>query len=309
MIYVENLTKRYDTTTALDHVSFEVQKGEVVGLLGPNGAGKTTSMKILTGFLPATEGRASLAGFDVTTQSLDVRRNVGYLPEANPLYEDMEVVEFLDFIGRLRGLDAAARWQRIQEVTTLCGLREVVGKDIGHLSKGYKQRVGIAQAILHNPPILIMDEPTSWLDPNQIREIRGLINQLKQEKTLILSTHILSEVQASCDRVLIIHQGKIVADSPVQELQGLAGGGETVRVTLKTSDDPERALKTIPGVQDVSESARDNGTRSFVLSCSVGSDIREAVFQTAVNHSWTLLELHRERVNLEEIFRKLTASS
>ena len=212
MIEVSQLTKRYGPTLALDHVTFAIQPGEVVGLLGPNGAGKTTMLKLLTGYLPATEGSARVAHFDVLSQSLDVRRRIGYLPETNPLYEELAVYESLEWTARLRGLAPTVYEAAIRNVCAACGLESVVGKDIAHLSKGYRQRVGLAQALLHDPEVLILDEPTSGLDPNQQDEVHALIQTMRQKKTVLLSTHILSEASRVCDRVLIIHQGRIVAD-------------------------------------------------------------------------------------------------
>jgi ABC-2 type transport system ATP-binding protein len=212
MIEATGLSKRYGSTLALDHVTFAIQPGEVVGLLGPNGAGKTTMLKILTGYMPPTEGSARVANFDVLDQSLDVRRRIGYLPETNPLYEELAVYEALEWTARLRGMDASAYTPAIRKVIETCGLATVVGKDIAHLSKGFRQRVGLAQAILHDPEILILDEPTSGLDPNQQREVHSLVQAMRSRKTILLSTHTLSEATAVCDRVLIIHRGCIVAD-------------------------------------------------------------------------------------------------
>jgi ABC-2 type transport system ATP-binding protein len=212
MIDATQLTKRYGSTLALDHVTLAIQPGEVVGLLGPNGAGKTTMLKILTGYLPPTEGSARVANFDVVEQSLEVRRRIGYLPETNPLYEELAVYETLEWTARLRGMAPSAYTSAIRKVVNVCGLSTVVGKDIAHLSKGFRQRVGLAQAILHDPEILILDEPTSGLDPNQQDEVHALIQTMRQNKTVLLSTHILSEASRVCDRVLIIHKGKIVAD-------------------------------------------------------------------------------------------------
>jgi len=212
MIEANGLSKRYGSTLALDHVTFAIQPGEVVGLLGPNGAGKTTMLKILTGYMPPTEGSARVANFDIHDQSLDVRRRIGYLPETNPLYEELAVYESLEWTARLRGMNAAAYAPAIRKVVETCGLSTVVGKDIAHLSKGFRQRVGLAQAILHDPEILILDEPTSGLDPNQQREVHSLLQTMRSRKTILLSTHTLSEASTVCDRVLIIHQGRIVAD-------------------------------------------------------------------------------------------------
>jgi len=216
MIEISQLTKKYGTTLALDHVTVSIQPGEVVGLLGPNGAGKTTMLKMLTGYLPPTEGSARVANFDILDQSLSVRERIGYLPETNPLYEELAVYESLEWTARLRGMPRSAYTGAIRHVIGICGLGSVVGKDIAHLSKGYRQRVGLAQAILHDPEILILDEPTSGLDPNQQREVHELIHSMRSRKTILLSTHTLSEASSVCDRVLIIHRGRVVADGSPQ---------------------------------------------------------------------------------------------
>ena len=276
MIEVEQLTKRYGSTLALDHVSFVVQPGEVVGLLGPNGAGKTTMLKMLTGYLPPTEGAARVANFDILDQSLDVRRRIGYLPETNPLYEELAVYESLTWTARLRGMAPAIYEGAIQQVIQVCGLQAVVGKDIAHLSKGYRQRVGLAQAILHDPEILILDEPTSGLDPNQQLEVLQLIQTLKLKKTVLLSTHILSEAQSACDRVLIIHQGKIVADGTPDLLRERMSSGQRLVLELKSSSaGPLEMLSRIPGVQHVTIQ-KEAESRTVFLIESQGGDIREA---------------------------------
>lgn len=313
MISVQDLTKRYDTTLAVDGISFDIQAGEVVGLLGPNGAGKTTALRILTGYLPPTSGTARLAGYDIFEQSLEVRRRVGYLSETNPLYEDFAVLECLEIIAHLRGLSAAQSRQRIAEVIRLCSIEEVIGKDVTHLSKGYRQRLGLALAILHDPEILILDEPTSGLDPNQQREVRDLIQALKTRKTVLLSTHILSEAQASCDRILIIHRGRIAASGTPQELQRLSAGPQQLSVQLKGPQEAAlRALSAVPGVSRVTARGREGGGHEqddaprFLLDTEPGTDPREAVFHLAVQSRWPLLELKMETVSLEEIFRQLT---
>lgn len=307
MISVQDFTKRYDTTLAVDQISFEIQAGEVVGLLGPNGAGKTTVLRMLTGYLPPTSGTACLAGYDILDHSLEVRRRVGYLPETNPLYEEFAVLECLEMIARLRGFAPAQSRQRIEEVIRLCSLQAVVGKDVMHLSKGYRQRLGLALAILHDPEILILDEPTSGLDPNQQREVRELIQALKTRKTVLLSTHILSEAQASCDRILIIHEGKIAASGSPQELQRLSAGPPQLSVQIRG---PEQAilagLHGVPGVTRVTPRGEDGGAPRFLLEAAPGADPREAVFNLAVQFRWTLLELKMETASLEEIFRQLT---
>ncbi|MBI4424795.1 MAG: ATP-binding cassette domain-containing protein [Elusimicrobia bacterium] len=310
MIKVEELVRRYGETTAVGGISFEIPAREVVGFLGPNGAGKTTTLKVLTGYLYPTSGKVTIAGLDVSERSLDCRRSVGYLPENNPLYEEMEVVECLEWCARMRGLDASRAGRAIQSAVERCGLGAVVGKDIGQLSKGYRQRVGLAAAILHDPPILLLDEPTSGLDPNQAAEVRGLIAELRKEKTVLLSSHILSEVKASCDRVIIIHQGRIAAQGKPSELEAAGSAGQRLRLVLKAdAEDPniERALQGLPGVASVARERADGELAFLVAGQAEAGDLRSAVFGLAAERRWPLLELFREGASLEEVFRRLTA--
>src|SRR5215813_3560197 len=256
MISIEGLSKSYGTTQALRGVSFEVPRGQVVGFLGPNGAGKTTAMRILAGYALPTAGSAKVAGIDVVLNSLASRRMIGYLPENNPLYEEMMVLDFLRFVAQVRGVAAAEQGPRIKNAVEQCGLKTVISRDIGQLSKGFRQRVGLAQAILHDPDLLIFDEPTSGLDPNQIAEIRHLIKELGREKTVILSTHILSEVQSTCDRVLIINEGKLVADDSPERLASAEGGTITVVLASRAgaalqAADVRNILERVPGVSGV----------------------------------------------------------
>src|SRR5208283_3370785 len=236
MITVKDLTKRYAHNTAVDHISFEVQKGQIVGFLGPNGAGKTTTMRILTCFLPPSEGTATVAGFDVLEQPMEVKKRIGYLPESPPLYPEMEVSEYLKFVGQLKGMSGSALKSRINEVADRCAIADVKSKLIGKLSKGYRQRVGLAQAIIHNPEVLILDEPTAGLDPLQINETRDLIKSLAGDHTIILSTHILPEVEQTCQQVVIINKGKLVATDSVENLQHRAGGADSVLVEVEGRD-------------------------------------------------------------------------
>src|SRR5271165_5881244 len=255
MITVQGLTKRYARTIAVDHISFEVQKGQIVGFLGPNGAGKTTTMRMLTCFLPPTEGTAIVAGFDVLEQPLEVKKRIGYLPESPPVYPEMEVVEYLQFVGQLKGMGGAALKRRVDEVAERCSIADVRTKLIGKLSKGYRQRVGLAQAIIHNPDVLILDEPTSGLDPKQIIETRDLIRHLAGDHTIILSTHILSEVEHSCDRVVIINQGKLVATDSVENLTNRLRGAEAVALEIASANgplDPAAVLQRLEQVAGVS---------------------------------------------------------
>jgi ABC-2 type transport system ATP-binding protein len=312
MIQIEQLTKRYGTTEALKGVSFEVSRGQVVGFLGPNGAGKSTTMKILAGYLPPTSGSVKVAGIDVVADPVATRRRIGYLPENNPLYEEMMVRDFLDFIADVRSVPRGERSARIREAVERCGLGTVIGKDIGQLSKGFRQRVGLAQAILHSPDLLILDEPTSGLDPNQIVEIRKLIQDLGKEKTVILSTHILSEVQSTCSRVLIISAGKLVADDTPERLTTAEGGTVTLVVAPKngtplSAPTVQASLERIPGISGV-QSVDGEGAGTLGFRVRYGdSDPRRALFELAVQGGMVVLEMRREHVSLEETFRKLTA--
>ena len=309
MIQVENLTKVYGATRAVDDVSFNVRKGEVLGFLGPNGAGKSTTMKVLTCYLAPTGGRAKVAGFDVFDDSLEVRKHLGYLPEDTPLYKDMTVLEYLQFAAAMRGMASDRSAKRIKEIGGRCGLHEVAGKLVGKLSRGYRQRAGLAQAMLDDPDILILDEPTSGLDPNQIVEIRQLIKEVGKEKTVILSTHILPEVQATCSRILIISSGKLVADGTPDELRARERGSR-YRLVMEASGTTAEAVKArLVGIKGVSrcEPVRgEDGAHSFTLDAAGDEDLRKVLFRAAVDNKWTLLELHREAVSLETVFRNLT---
>lgn len=308
MIEVSQLTKRYGPTLALDHVTFSIQPGEVVGLLGPNGAGKTTMLKMLTGYLPPTDGAARVAHADILGDTLELRRRVGYLPETNPLYDELAVYESLQWTARLRRLEPISARKAIRHVVEVCGLSSVIGRDIGELSKGYRQRVGLAQAILHDPEILILDEPTSGLDPNQQLEVRQLIQRLRQKKTVLLSTHILSEAQSACDRVLIIHQGKIVADGSPELLSQQMRGGRRLLVELKAPAEAARAaFAQLPGAERVAVQ-RETGAGAVLVLESGASDLREAVFHEAVRQHWPILQMTPENFSLEDIFRQLTSA-
>ncbi len=311
MIQIRDLTKAYGNAYAVKGLTFEVPKGQVVGFLGPNGAGKSTTMRILTGYLDATSGTTEIAGIDVAENSLEARRLIGYLPENNPLYDEMMVLEYLEFIANIRDIDKNSRQRLIARAVEGCGIGPVLGKDIGALSKGYRQRVGLAQAILHDPPLLILDEPTSGLDPNQIIEIRSLIQELGREKTVLMSTHILSEAQSTCSRVLIINEGKLVADDTPEQLTSMEGG--TIYVVVASNDNSavdnsriDRALTTIAGVTRV-ESVEAHGEHGSAFMVRFdGEDPRRAVFQRIVGENLVLLEMRRKEVSLEETFRRLT---
>lgn len=308
MIEVQNLSKSYGPVEAVRSISFQVNQGEVVGFLGPNGAGKSTTMKVMTGYLPPNEGTVLVDGLDIREDALAVRQRIGYLPESTPLYSDMITYDYLEFVAAMRGVPTGDRAARIRAMTSSCGLQDVLAKRVDTLSKGYRQRVGLAQAMIHNPPILILDEPTSGLDPNQIVEIRELIRRIGKERTVVLSTHILSEVQASCDRVIIIDNGILVADGTPEELRSSLAGGEQVSITLL---DREQEVASVLGAWDqaeVTEHGTDqNGEAYFLLHSS--SDIRADLFRLAVDHNWTLTGLHRKSENLEDVFRQLTSSS
>ena len=309
MIQVENLTKVYGATRAVDDVTFNVRKGEVLGFLGPNGAGKSTTMKVLTCYLAPTGGRAKVAGFDVFDNSLEVRKHLGYLPEDTPLYKDMTVLEYLQFAAAMRGMASDRSEKRIKEIGGRCGLHEVAGKLVGELSRGYRQRVGLAQAMLDDPDILILDEPTSGLDPNQIVEIRQLIKEVGKEKTVILSTHILPEVQATCSRILIISSGKLVADGSPDELRAREKASR-YRVVVESSAGTAEAIKarlgSIKGVSRCEPVLGEDGAHAFSLDAAGDEDLRKVLFRAAVDNKWTLLELHREAASLETVFRNLT---
>ena len=299
MIEVKNLTKIYGEQRAINNISFTANKGEILGFLGPNGAGKTTTMKILTCFIPPSSGSATVCGFDVTTASLEVRREVGYLPEHNPLYKDMYVKEYLEFVAGVHKLDK--KKQRVAEMIERVGLGIEQGKLIGALSKGYRQRVGLAQAMLHDPSVLILDEPTSGLDPNQLVEIRRLIKDLGKEKTVIFSTHIMQEVQALCDRVMIINKGVIVADDTIDTLQNRMRGESLVTVEFLQNIDNQRLTKIL-NVKSVKVLAANR----YQLSSDLNKDIRPDVFRFAVDNQLTLMEMRKEVYTVEDVFQELT---
>jgi ABC-2 type transport system ATP-binding protein len=308
MIEVDKLTKNYGLTHALKGISFAVQRGEVVGFLGPNGAGKSTTMKILTGYLLPTSGRATIAGFDVVDDSLEVRRRIGYLPESTPLYGEMRVDEYLRFCADIRGVPADRRKPAIDRAVQRCGLSRVTGKNIVELSKGYRQRVGLAQAMLHEPEVLILDEPTSGLDPNQIIEVRNLIEKLGQEHTVILSTHYLQEVEKSCTRVIIVSQGQIVADDTRDRL---ISSQPSSRVYARIGGGPEAAVRSqlaelFPG-RSVSIRPLEGGVLDCTIEVGDGTaPVEESLARLVVKNNWSLLGLGRERATLEDVFRRLT---
>src|SRR3954462_4603573 len=306
MISVKQLTKRYARTTAVDQISFEVVKGQIVGFLGPNGAGKTTTMRMLTCFLPPSAGTAQVAGFDVLEQPLEVKKRIGYLPETPPIYPEMETAEYLKFVGKLKGLSGAKLQKRVDYVSERCAIGDVKKKLLGKLSKGYRQRVGLAQAIIHNPDVLILDEPTSGLDPKQINETRELIKDLAGEHTIILSTHILPEVEQTCEQVIIINKGKLVATDSVKNLQARARGAESLllEVAGRNGDiDPaavQRRLEQINGISRVA--LKDNRHNRWIFELDSRKDtlVRGDLARAVVEGGWDLNELRTAAVSLEE---------
>ncbi len=307
MIELRNLEKTYGETRALKGVSFSISKGEIVGLLGPNGAGKTTAMKIVVGYLLPTAGSATVAGLDVVSHPLEVQRKIGYLAENAPLYLDMLAQEYLEFMADMRGLDGATRRRRLLQVVEECGIAHVLTRPIGQLSKGFRQRVGLAAAILHDPEILILDEPTTGLDPNQIIEVRQLIRRMGKTKTVVLSTHILSEVEAACDRVVILIDGHVRADAALAEIMR-----SRVQVAVLSTRDPaavREELGRIDGVVGVESSDRGDGFHAFRLHLAADREIGEAVADLARARGWRLRELKRDDRSLEQVFRELTGSA
>jgi ABC-2 type transport system ATP-binding protein len=300
-LQVSNLVKTFGRQRAVDDISFSVAEGSILGFLGPNGAGKSTTMKIATCYLPPTSGSVSVCGYDVTTQSIDVRKSVGYLPEHNPLYLDMYVKEYLQFVGSCYGMKQSLINKRIDEMVQLTGLTVEQRKKIGALSKGYRQRVGLASALIHDPKVLILDEPTTGLDPNQIIEIRKLIKEVGRTKTVILSTHIMQEVQAICDRVVIINKGKIVADNHVTQMQ--QDNSAELEVEFATAIDPKKIIALNAGIN-----LRSIGNNKYSISMPKGIDIRSALFQLSTQEGWQLTELKKVEKSLEDIFRQLTGA-
>jgi ABC-2 type transport system ATP-binding protein len=312
MIQVEGLTKYYDDLCAVDRIDFSIQKGEIIGLLGPNGAGKTTTLRMLTGYFKPTAGQVKIKDFDIQEDIVAIKQLIGYLPESAPLYPGMLVYDYLDYVASIRKLTGDAKLKRLRRLVGLCGLQGIMHKTIGELSKGLKQRVGLAHAMMSDPEILILDEPTSGLDPNQIVEIRDIIREIGREKTVILSTHILSEAEATCDRIVIIHQGRIVADDRTENLK--QSGSHTRRIHLALQNaGPEEAiavLNTIDGITAAASPARDaNGILGLTLTCRGSDDPRPAVYAAIKATDWVLVEFVQQTKNLETIFRELTKES
>lgn len=307
MIEAVNITKNYGALKAVDQLSFELKAGEVVGFLGPNGAGKTTTLRILTGYLPATSGTCRISGIDISDHSFEARKKIGYLPESTPLYGDMEVTDYLTYLGSIRQLSRVQIQEGLREVVRTCGLSKVVGRKISTLSKGYRQRVGLAQALLHRPEVLVLDEPTVGLDPNQIAEIRGLIQEIGRERTVILSTHILSEVEQTCQRVIIISSGKIVGEGSPQDLmtrnQALSVYQVGFRADLAAL---QEALARLPGFEKAIVRKSQANVHYLDLYLAGQNDLSEELFKLAVANRYPLLELKREEATLEDVFKQLT---
>ena len=306
MIKVENLSKRYAGVTAVNNISFEVGKGEIVGFLGPNGAGKSTTMRILSSYMPATSGRASIAGFDVFEHSLEARSHLGYMPENVPLYTDMRVTEYLNYRAALKGVKGRRIRERVGDVKELCNLKEVENKVIDTLSKGYRQRVGLADALVHDPDLLILDEPTSGLDPNQIRQVRELIKNLGKRHTILLSTHILPEVEMTCSRVIIINKGRIEASDTPQNLLAQLRTSGGIRLEAKTgADNGVEQLTKIAGVKDAT-AEKDGEWSTLLLRIEANSDPREEIYRLSVDRKWAVRELARRKATLEDVFVEIT---
>ena len=308
MIHVVNLTKNYGGIAAVDQINFEIQKGEILGLLGPNGAGKTTTLRMLTGFLQPSAGTIRVKELDIDRHLIDIKKIMGYLPESAPLYHEMLVFDYLNYVADIREIPPDRKLARIRELGDLCGLNRVMHMPIAELSKGFKQRVGLAHAMMSDPEILILDEPTSGLDPNQIVEIRDIIKRIGKQKTVVLSTHILSEAEATCDRVVIISRGKIVADGDIDKLKQSAGDTSLIHLTLQQADSDavRQKLSATAGVQQVVKLDTVNGQLRITLSVPSARDLRGEIYRTVKQTDWELLEFYQESRTLETVFRELT---
>ncbi len=308
MIQVENLTKYYHTLCAVDQINFEIQKGEILGLLGPNGAGKTTTLRMLTGYLHPSSGDIHVKGYRIDKHTLEIKKILGYLPESAPLYHDMLVFDYLNYVAAIRQIDGSKKSERIRHLADLCGINEVMHQPIGELSKGYKQRVGLAHAMMNDPEVLVLDEPTSGLDPNQIVEIRKIIKAIGKEKTIILSTHILSEAEATCDRIVIISQGKIVADGSAENLKQSTRGKNIMNLSVQNTDfkTVQQKLASIKGLDEITWLSETDGILNVSLSYPSTEDLRPQVYGRIKETDWILLAFHQETQSLENIFRELT---
>ena len=308
MIHVENLTKYYHTLCAVDQINFNIEKGEILGLLGPNGAGKTTTLRMLTGYLQPSAGNIRIKDLSIDKDTLEIKKILGYLPESAPLYHDMLVFDYLNYVAAIRQINGSKKITRIRHLADLCGINEVMHQPIGELSKGYKQRVGLAHAMMNDPEVLVLDEPTSGLDPNQIVEIRKIIKEIGKEKTVVLSTHILSEAEATCDRIVIISQGKIVADGSAENLKQSYRGKNIMNLSLQNADfeTVKETLAGINGLDDVTCNKESGSILNVNLSYSSTADLRPEVYRRIKETDWVLLEFHQETQSLESIFRELT---
>jgi ABC-2 type transport system ATP-binding protein len=308
MIHVENLTKNYGDIAAVDQINFEIQKGEILGLLGPNGAGKTTTLRMLTGFLQPSTGTIRVKELDIDRHPIEIKKIMGYLPESAPLYHDMLVFDYMNYVADIREIPPDRKFARLRELGDLCGLNPVMHMPIAELSKGFKQRVGLAHAMMSDPEILILDEPTSGLDPNQIVEIRDIIKRIGKQKTVVLSTHILSEAEATCDRVVIISRGKIVADGDIDQLKHSAGDTSLIHLTLQQADSDavKQKLSATAGVKGVVRLDAANGQLKVTLSVPSTEDLRGEIYRTVKQTDWELLEFYQESRTLETVFRELT---
>ena len=308
MIHVENLTKYFNELCAVDQITFDIQRGEIMGLLGPNGAGKTTFLRMLTGYLRPTSGTVRVKDYTIDEHLLEIKKLLGYLPESAPLYHDMLAYDYLNYVADVRAMHGEDKVSRIRRLADLCGLNEVMHQPIGELSKGYKQRVGLAHAMMSDPEILVLDEPTSGLDPNQIVEIREIIKKIGKEKTIIISTHILSEAEATCDRIVIINRGRIVADGSTETIKQTASGEYLVSISLRNTDfkSVKRELGSLDGVVGIAPGNDEDGVLGVRLTCSSSADIRGEIYRRIKRTDWILLEFHQETGSLENIFRRLT---
>ena len=308
MIQVENLTKYYRDLCAVNQISLEIQKGEILGLLGPNGAGKTTTLRMRTGFLRPSSGNVNILNHNIDEHPLKIKKIIGYLPESAPLYHDMLVYDYLNYVADIREIKKDRKLDRIRQLANLCGINEVMHKPVNELSKGYKQRVGLAHAMMNDPEILVLDEPTSGLDPNQIVEIRRIVKQIGKEKTIILSTHILSEAEATCDRVVIINGGKIVADGSTASLKKSAGDKKNIHLSLQNADfkSVDKLLSSLEGISSVARIAESDSQLDVRLDCRAFFDPRAVIYQEIKQTDWIVLDFHQETQTLETIFRELT---
>lgn len=307
MIHTEGLTKYFGTQCAVDQIDLDIPKGEITGLLGPNGAGKTTTLRMLTGFLRPSSGLIKIKDYNLNDNPLEIKKLMGYLPESAPLYHEMLVFDYLNYVADIRNIENGKKSSRIKQLANLCGINEVMHKTINELSKGYKQRVGLAHAMMDDPEILILDEPTSGLDPNQIVEIRDIVRQIGKEKTIILSTHILSEAEATCDRVVIINEGKIAADENIETLKDKSKDF-LISISLKYAepDDARGEFETVEGVDEIIENREEEGITKFTLRCGSDIDPREVIYNKIKGKDWVLMEFHHEIQTLEKVFRDIT---